>query len=456
MNLFQKYGIKEVADVTFYDIIKIGDEELYIPVLFLDTLKVSDITQSANKTSHNGGYGNQQIQYWEHSKKYNVKIEDALFSPASLEMSFGWTRTKITKYISLIKKLNIVNSYYDNNYSKYTFQSPKLNEKEQELLFSVFLDKEGDIFEHKDMVTSLNKQDINEPYVAEYRKIILDKYYNRPKNFPEKSPPEKLFSEELIKAIFEKINEVDDFYSFKNEHYNIQTMDIMEKCCVTEDEGLFIDIEQQIKNLYKYYNNDKSSNYFIFYDEKTMQPLGLFDKEWFRTLEGDQIKYKTEDFDVDEDGTKRTKLFYLKKGTVYYKWSRTIQPVLNDESFIGKSLVLDGNIFPGEYKIVGETYIRERNSTKDQRYQFVINHATIPVDQKIELRADGGASVFSMNLEVLVKDEESPIELRQFNVKEDEKNGGTKVVPQKTQYTRTKIFVDNNETEDDYDNNEIY
>jgi hypothetical protein len=64
-------------------------------------------------------------------------------------------------------------------------------------------------------------------------------------------------------------------------------MDIMEKCCVTEDEGLFIDIEQQIKNLYKYYNNDKSSNYFIFYDEKTMQPLGLFDKEWFRTLEGD-------------------------------------------------------------------------------------------------------------------------------------------------------------------------
>jgi hypothetical protein len=70
-------------------------------------------------------------------------------------------------------------------------------------------------------VTSLNKQDINKPYVAEYRKRILDKYYNRPKNFSEKSPPEKLFSEELIKAIFEKINEVDDFYSFKNEHYNI-------------------------------------------------------------------------------------------------------------------------------------------------------------------------------------------------------------------------------------------
>lgn len=34
MNLFQRYGIKEVADVTFYSIINIGDEELLIPVLF--------------------------------------------------------------------------------------------------------------------------------------------------------------------------------------------------------------------------------------------------------------------------------------------------------------------------------------------------------------------------------------------------------------------------------------
>ena len=446
MNLFQKYGIKEVADITFYDIVKIGNEELYVPILFLDTLKVSDITQSSGKTNHNGGYGNQQIQYWEHSKKYNIKIDDALFSPASLEMSFGWMRTKITRYISLIKKLNIVNNYYDNNYSKYAFQSPQLNEREQELLFNVILEKDSDNLIHKEQLQSLKKIDINKPYVAENRKIILDKYYNRTGKF----------SEDILKAIFEKINEVDDFYTFKNEHYNIQVLDRMEKCCVTKDEGMIIDIEQQIKNLYKYYNNDKSSNYFIFYDEKTMQPLGLFDKEWFGTLEGDQIKYKTEDFDVDEDGKKRTDLFYLKKGTIYYKWSRTIQPVLNDEGFIGKSLVLDGNTFPGEYKVVGETYIRERNSTKDQRYQFVINHATIPVDQKIELRADGGASVFSMNLEVLVKDEESPIELRQFNVGIDEINGGTKVIPQKTQYTRTKIFLNNNETEDVEDNSEIY
>ena len=43
MNLFERYGIKEVADVVFYSITKVGDEEFYTPVLVLDTLKVSTI-----------------------------------------------------------------------------------------------------------------------------------------------------------------------------------------------------------------------------------------------------------------------------------------------------------------------------------------------------------------------------------------------------------------------------
>ena len=42
----EKYGIKEVADVVFYSITEIGEEEFYTPVLFLDTLKVSSIRHS--------------------------------------------------------------------------------------------------------------------------------------------------------------------------------------------------------------------------------------------------------------------------------------------------------------------------------------------------------------------------------------------------------------------------
>ena len=40
-NLFEKYGIKEVADVMFYDINNDGTPGA--PVLYLDTLKVSTI-----------------------------------------------------------------------------------------------------------------------------------------------------------------------------------------------------------------------------------------------------------------------------------------------------------------------------------------------------------------------------------------------------------------------------
>ena len=48
MNLFEQYGIKEVADVTLYAIeLDKYDDEVYVPVMYLDTLKVSTIEQTA-------------------------------------------------------------------------------------------------------------------------------------------------------------------------------------------------------------------------------------------------------------------------------------------------------------------------------------------------------------------------------------------------------------------------
>jgi len=50
----------------------------------------------------------------------------------------------------------------------------------------------------------------------------------------------------------------------------------------------------------------------------------------------------------------------LKQGTVYYKRSRTIDEDVNDITFIGTDLSIDVDTFPGEFLIVGETYIREQ------------------------------------------------------------------------------------------------
>lgn len=82
-NLLEQYGIKEVADVTIYDIAT-GS-----PVLFLDTLKVSTIEQTAEQSESRGGKGNPPLIIWDYGKEITVTLEDALFSPASMAIMFG-------------------------------------------------------------------------------------------------------------------------------------------------------------------------------------------------------------------------------------------------------------------------------------------------------------------------------------------------------------------------------
>lgn len=86
-DLLNRYGIKEVADVTFYEITDSGEPGA--PVLFLDTLKVSTIEQTAEEATANGGKGNAPLIVWDYGKEITVTLEDALFSPKSLAIMFG-------------------------------------------------------------------------------------------------------------------------------------------------------------------------------------------------------------------------------------------------------------------------------------------------------------------------------------------------------------------------------
>ena len=58
-NILDQYGIKEVADVTLYDL------STNLPVLFLDTLKVSTIEQTAEQADAKGGKGNSTLIIWD-------------------------------------------------------------------------------------------------------------------------------------------------------------------------------------------------------------------------------------------------------------------------------------------------------------------------------------------------------------------------------------------------------
>ena len=79
-NILERYGIKEVADVVFIDL------ENQTPVLYLDSLKVSTIEETAENTEARGGKGNAPLLSWDYGKEITVTITDALYSPKSLTL----------------------------------------------------------------------------------------------------------------------------------------------------------------------------------------------------------------------------------------------------------------------------------------------------------------------------------------------------------------------------------
>ena len=91
VNIFEKYGIKEVANVYFEAL----DDDLAAGVykgdivLFLDTLKVSTIETTAKNTAAQGGWGNPKLVQWDYGKEINITLEDALMSLESLRFMLG-------------------------------------------------------------------------------------------------------------------------------------------------------------------------------------------------------------------------------------------------------------------------------------------------------------------------------------------------------------------------------
>ena len=85
-SIFEQYGIKEVADVTFYERDTAGHEK---PVLYIDTAKVSTIEKTASNAEARGGKGNPALISWDFGLEINVTLEDAVFSPKSMAIMQG-------------------------------------------------------------------------------------------------------------------------------------------------------------------------------------------------------------------------------------------------------------------------------------------------------------------------------------------------------------------------------
>ena len=91
VNIFDKYGIKEVANVYFAALEDDPKSNVYKGdiVLFLDTLKVSTIETTAETTDATGGWGNPKLISWDYGKEITITLEDALISLESLRFMLG-------------------------------------------------------------------------------------------------------------------------------------------------------------------------------------------------------------------------------------------------------------------------------------------------------------------------------------------------------------------------------
>ncbi len=61
----------------------------YTPVLFLDTLKISTLEQTAEEVYATGGHGNSNLIGWDYGREITLTMQDALFTPASMSAAFG-------------------------------------------------------------------------------------------------------------------------------------------------------------------------------------------------------------------------------------------------------------------------------------------------------------------------------------------------------------------------------
>ena len=116
----------------------------------------------------------------------------------------------------------------------------------------------------------------------------------------------------------------------------------------------------------------------------------------------------------------------IAEGEKFLKFTRSIA---YEGQSIGNVIEISAEKFPGTYKVVGDTYIRNKETGEDQRFQFIIPQAKMGSEQTITLEADGDPTVFSFNMTVLRPDDGKMVRLVSYDVIEnEEENDGSTMV----------------------------
>lgn len=118
----------------------------------------------------------------------------------------------------------------------------------------------------------------------------------------------------------------------------------------------------------------------------------------------------------------------IAKGEVYIKFTRSVG---YNGNAIAKEIIVSAESFPGTYRVVGETVVRNKKTGKDESFQIIIAEAKMTSESTaIELSADGDPVVFSFDMDVQRPENGEMVKFVQFEIVEntEENDGSTMIV----------------------------
>lgn len=96
-----RFGVKEVANLTLYDL------KTKEPVLFLDSLKLTNVENSAEESFASGGQGGGRLIGWNYGRTAVFNVQDALLNPKAIAMQAG---TEVVKKVQDIYMREVLTS----------------------------------------------------------------------------------------------------------------------------------------------------------------------------------------------------------------------------------------------------------------------------------------------------------------------------------------------------------
>lgn len=487
MNIFDQYGIKEVADVTLYSIHKKKDgsgDVYYVPALYIDTLKMSSVEKTAENVWAQGGLGNARLICWDYGKQINVTLEDALCTPASLGMCWGgilgadWKDSEIKQDFGISFNRNPVEkisrmekAFYPKNdkiKSSISYLLPQSSVDLANTIHSgIILNSEvvdgtrvegfgyvrNRVYKWKMYIESDVKSiaivpdrffDVNgESYKISQAKAIGV-------NTPSQDTPD--FKVEIIYSINPPKQSVggtiinNSIIINENTSNSSSGTDSQERSPLTIKEAKFLKIRVDNNDNYHAYlgsakddfeatenlNIDTSLfkgidmwNKFNGINEMIYFILTKYEEDIIEinlaTLDGGKTvgtEFSKEISGLDAETAEEV---YNKTGKLWaYVNPKTMTPYSDDywfsqgESYYIKSLTfaskgkqlkskrieITAGQFPGMYMLVGETYIRSRDTGEDERMQIKFPLCKVLSNQNLTLEAEGDPTVFNLDIEV--------------------------------------------------------